>query len=140
MPASGAPAPSVTIPLRPPGPRVTRLAESLQALRGLLDGGAATVAGAEVSVDVDDLGSVEFVDGFTPGTSPGLVTATSDIVMGPSLVSLFEIGGYLRQHLVEPLGRCPLAIVEIAIARTHRQTVGFDQIVESSRVDGSNSS
>ena len=44
------------VPLRPPGPRVTRLGESLRVLRGLLDDGSVSVDGEEVSVDVEDLG------------------------------------------------------------------------------------
>ncbi|MCH7228312.1 beta strand repeat-containing protein [Haloferula sp. A504] len=39
-------------------------------------------------------GTVYFEGTFNPGTSPGLVTATVDLIMGPSLVSTFEIGGY----------------------------------------------
>ena len=44
------------VPLRPPGPRVTLLGESLRVLRGLLDDGSVSVDGEEVSVDVEDLG------------------------------------------------------------------------------------
>ncbi len=44
------------IPLRSPGPRVTRLSESLRALRGLLDDGSASVDGEESRLDVEDLG------------------------------------------------------------------------------------
>ena len=44
------------IPLRRPGPRVTRFAESVGVVRGLLDDGAAELEGSEVSVAVEDLG------------------------------------------------------------------------------------
>ena len=44
------------IPLRPPGPRVRRFAESLGALRSLLDDGAATVDGEFHHLAIDDLG------------------------------------------------------------------------------------
>ena len=44
------------IPLRSPGPRVTRFAESLDAIRSLLDTGSATARGDHVTVDIDDLG------------------------------------------------------------------------------------
>jgi probable F420-dependent oxidoreductase len=44
------------VPLRPPGSRVTRLGESLAALRSLLDEGTATVEGVEIAIDVEDLG------------------------------------------------------------------------------------
>lgn len=44
------------IPLRRPGPRVTRFGESVRALRELLDHGHATMDGSEVSIDLDDLG------------------------------------------------------------------------------------
>ncbi len=44
------------IELRPPGRRVTRLTESVTVLRSLLDDGAASHAGSEISVDVDNLG------------------------------------------------------------------------------------
>ncbi|MET0326021.1 MAG: TIGR03621 family F420-dependent LLM class oxidoreductase [Ilumatobacteraceae bacterium] len=44
------------IPLRPPGPRVRRLAESLGVLRSLLDDGSATVDGEFHRVSLDDLG------------------------------------------------------------------------------------
>ncbi|MGJ8640482.1 MAG: beta strand repeat-containing protein [Opitutaceae bacterium] len=41
-------------------------------------------------------GTVYFEESFNPGNSPGLVTATADLVMGPSLTSTFEIGGYTQ--------------------------------------------
>ena len=44
------------IELRPPGPRVTRLGESLEAVRALLDTGAAHVDGEHHTLAVDDLG------------------------------------------------------------------------------------
>lgn len=44
------------IPLRPPGERVTRFAESLGALRSLLDDGSADCSGEHISLSVDDLG------------------------------------------------------------------------------------
>lgn len=44
------------IPLRDPGPRVTRFGESLRVLRGLLDDDSAELAGAELSVAVESLG------------------------------------------------------------------------------------
>jgi probable F420-dependent oxidoreductase len=47
---------AIGMPLRAPGPRVTRLAESISVLRSLLDTGAARLDGQQVSVAVDDLG------------------------------------------------------------------------------------
>lgn len=47
---------SIGSPIRPPGPRVTRLDESLMVLRLLLDTGAAHLDGEHVRVAVDDLG------------------------------------------------------------------------------------
>ncbi len=47
---------SIGSPIRPPGPRVTRLDESLTALRLLLDTGAAHVDGEHVQIAIDDLG------------------------------------------------------------------------------------
>lgn len=44
------------IELRPPGPRVTRLGESLAAIRSLLDTGAAHVDGEHHRLAIDDLG------------------------------------------------------------------------------------
>lgn len=44
------------IELRPPGPRVTRLGESLAAIRSLLDTGAAHVDGEHHRLVIDDLG------------------------------------------------------------------------------------
>lgn len=44
------------IELRPPGRRVTRLDESVQVLRSLLDSGQASLAGSEVTVEVEKLG------------------------------------------------------------------------------------
>lgn len=44
------------IPLRDPGPRVTRFGESLRVLRGLLDDDTVELDGAEVSVTVESLG------------------------------------------------------------------------------------
>jgi probable F420-dependent oxidoreductase len=43
-------------PIRPPGPRVDRFAESLDVLRSLLDSGRADHVGAHVTVRLDDLG------------------------------------------------------------------------------------
>ena len=47
---------SIGSPIRPPGPRVERLAESLTVLRSLLDGGSAEFDGRHLRVSVDDLG------------------------------------------------------------------------------------
>lgn len=44
------------IPLRPPGPRVDRFAESIDALRALLDEGTASCSGEHLTLDVSDLG------------------------------------------------------------------------------------
>ncbi len=47
---------SIGMPIRPPGPRVTRFGEMLHILRGLLDDGALTFEGEHESIDMDDLG------------------------------------------------------------------------------------
>ena len=47
---------SADIELRPPGPRVTRFAESIDALRSLLDTGAADCRGEHITLSVDGLG------------------------------------------------------------------------------------
>ncbi len=47
---------AIGLPIRPPGPRVTRLGESLEVVRSLLDTGAATVDGHHHHVHLDDLG------------------------------------------------------------------------------------
>ncbi len=44
------------IELRPPGPRVSRFAESIDALRSLLDSGSADVDGEHIKLSVTDLG------------------------------------------------------------------------------------
>ncbi len=47
---------AIDMPLRPPGPRVTRFGELLHILRALLDEGALTFDGEYESIDMDDLG------------------------------------------------------------------------------------
>ena len=47
---------AIGLPIRPPGPRVTRFGESLDILRSLLDTGAAHVDGEYEQVAIDDLG------------------------------------------------------------------------------------
>ena len=47
---------AIGVPIRPPGPRVTRFGESLAILRSLLDTGAAHVDGDHEQVAIDDLG------------------------------------------------------------------------------------
>lgn len=46
----------IGMPIRPPGPRVTRFGEVLHILRGLLDDGSVTHAGEHESIDMHDLG------------------------------------------------------------------------------------
>ncbi|MBW3604327.1 MAG: TIGR03621 family F420-dependent LLM class oxidoreductase [Actinobacteria bacterium] len=53
---------AIDVPLRPPGERVDRLAESVVVIRSLLDEGAVTFSGAHHHVALDDLG--------TPPTQP----------------------------------------------------------------------
>ena len=47
---------AIAMPLRPPGPRVTRFGELLHIVRGLLDDGSLTFEGEFESIDMDDLG------------------------------------------------------------------------------------
>lgn len=47
---------AIGMPIRPPGPRVTRFGEVLHILRGLLDDGALTFDGEHESIKMDDLG------------------------------------------------------------------------------------
>lgn len=47
---------AIGVELRPPGPRVTRLGESLQVVRELLDTGASSFAGEHHALALDDLG------------------------------------------------------------------------------------
>lgn len=47
---------AIGVPIRPPGPRVTRLGECLSILRSLLDSGSVDFDGDHESVHVDDLG------------------------------------------------------------------------------------
>ena len=47
---------ATAIPLRPPGPRVTRLGESLQVIRALFDDGASHFEGEHHRIALDDIG------------------------------------------------------------------------------------
>lgn len=79
------------IELRPPGRRVTRLAESLSALRTLLDDGQAAVAGRELTVDVDDLGvrpSQDRVPLWVGGSGQRVVSLAGQLADGLQLTGM----------------------------------------------------
>ena len=98
--------------LRPPGARVTRLGESIGALRSLLDEGSATVDGEHVRVAIDDLGvrpTQERVPILVGGHGRRVVTLagqTADIFQFTGLThdpttGKPSAGGFARRHITE---------------------------------------
>ncbi len=79
------------IELHPPGRRVTRLAESVEVLRSLLDTGSAALSGSEISVSVDSLG-VEPVQERLPiwigGSGKRVVTLAGQLADGLQLTGM----------------------------------------------------
>jgi probable F420-dependent oxidoreductase len=105
---------AAAIELRPPGSRVARFAESLRALRELLDTGAATFAGDHVSVAVDDLGVRP-----SQGSVPFLVGGHGRkvVALGAQFADVFQFTGLVHDPVTGEPGAGGFARRDVALRR-----------------------